>query len=81
MSLLGKDLSPQFDILLSSCRFGHSMVQGIFQMFDMLGHNMVGSFPLHKAFFDMEKYDEDYGLGMEKILSGLVNQVIQYQVK
>ena len=57
------------------------MVQGIFQMFDMLGHNMVGSFPLHKAFFDMEKYDEDYGLGMEKILSGLVNQVIQYQVK
>ena len=51
------------------------MVQGIFQLFDSFGESMVGSFELHKNFFNLKNYDQNFGDGMERILCGLVKQV------
>ena len=50
------------------------MVQGIFELFSLDGKR-DGSFELHKNFFNLFEYDDKEGLGMEKILSGLIRQV------
>lgn len=44
-------------------------------MFSQLSNEMVDSFELHEGLFDLEKYEENDGMGMEQILSGLLNQV------
>merc|ERR1719153_778331 len=52
-------------------RFGHSMIQGIIQMYTEAG-TYQEEYPLNENFFNLEKYHADSGLGMEKILMGLV---------
>ena len=51
------------------------MVQGIFQLFDKRGKDMVGSFNLHENFFNLNEYNNNGGSGMDRILSGLIKQV------
>ena len=60
--------------VLSPRSVGHTMVQGIFELFSLDGKR-DGSFELHKNFFNLFEYDDKEGLGMEKILSGLIRQV------
>ena len=57
-------------------RFGHSMIQGIIQMYTEAGV-FQEEYPLSENFFNLEKYHADSGLGMEKILMGLVTQAAQ----
>ena len=51
------------------------MVQGIFELFNLEGNKRDSTFELHKAFFNLAEYSDQEGLGMEKILSGLIRQV------
>ena len=56
------------------------MVQGLFEMFNMKGSRMVDSFELSKNFFNLNKYEDQSGSGMDRILSGLINQVRAFVV-
>ena len=52
------------------------MIQGIIQMYTEAGV-FQEEYPLSENFFNLEKYHADSGLGMEKILMGLVTQAAQ----
>ena len=52
------------------------MIQGIIQMYTEAGV-FQEEYPLNENFFNLEKYHADSGLGMEKILMGLVTQAAQ----
>ena len=58
-------------------RFGHSMIQGIIQMFSTDNTGKVDEYPLSENFFSTEKYHYNAGQGMEQILMGLVTQPAQ----
>ena len=57
-------------------RFGHSMIQGIIQMYTEAG-TYQEEYPLHENYFNFDKYYDEEALGMEKILMGLVTQKAQ----
>ena len=57
-------------------RFGHSMIQGIIEMYTLAG-DYETNYPLSENYFNLENYHADNGLGMEKILMGLVSQPAQ----
>ena len=60
-------------------RFGHSMIQGFIQMWQTsgIGSRPVKTYELHNHYFNMERYREEDGEGMEQILMGLVTQKAQ----
>ena len=55
-----------------SLRFGHSMVQGIFEKFSLDGSRKTDDFPLHKNFFNLDQHANG---GLDEVLAGLINQV------
>ena len=55
-------------------RFGHSMIQGIIQMFATNNAGLVDQYELSENFFNTENYHRNSGEGMEQILMGLVSQ-------
>lgn len=55
-------------------RFGHSMIQGIIQMFKTDNTGLADQYQLHENFFNTENYYKNDGEGMEQILVGLVTQ-------
>jgi len=55
-------------------RFGHSMIQGIIQMFATNNAGLVDQYELSENFFNTENYHRNNGEGMEQILMGLVSQ-------
>ena len=57
-------------------RFGHSMIQGIIQMYTEAGVYQE-EYHLSENYFNLERYHSDNGLGMERILMGLVTQPAQ----
>ncbi len=58
-------------------RFGHSMIQGLIQMFTVGGVPAESDeYDLSDHFFNLERYEQDDGLGLEQILAGLINQVL-----
>ena len=57
-------------------RFGHSMIEGLIQMWTESGEFQEQYF-LHENFNNMENYHQDNGAGMERILMGLVTQPAQ----
>ena len=52
------------------------MIQGIIQMYTE-GGDYQQEYPLSENYFNLEKYHADGGLGMERILMGLVTQPAQ----
>lgn len=59
-------------------RFGHTMIEGLITIFSL--HNPpteVGTLEVKDTFFDLTQYLADQGLGMERLLNGLMNQEAQ----
>ena len=61
----------------SSCRFGHSMIQGLISMMSTKSTAVLDQFELRNNYFNMTNYLAGRGEGMEQILQGLVNQPAQ----
>merc|ERR1711962_926033 len=61
----------------ASYRFGHSMIQGIIELFATDNSGKVDEFILHQQYFNTSRLAWFAGDGMEKILTGLVNQPAQ----
>ena len=74
-----KDSNPAMtnEFATASYRFGHSMIQGIIQMFATDNSGKVDEYPLSENFFSTERYHYNAGQGMEQILMGLVSQPAQ----
>ena len=58
-------------------RFGHSLIQGLIKMLSPTTLIEEDQFQLRDHFFNPEKYLEDGGRGMEKLIAGLINQPAQ----
>ena len=61
----------------ASYRFGHSMIQGIIELFATDNSGKLEQFVLHDEFRDTSRLGVFGGKGMEKILMGLINQPSQ----
>ena len=66
------DMTNEF--ATAAYRFGHSMIQGIIQMFKTDNTGLAEQYQLHENFFNTENYYQNDGEGMEQILMGLVTQ-------
>jgi hypothetical protein len=58
-------------------RFGHSMIQGIIELFAIDNSGKVDEFVLHKEFGKTSRHDSFKGKGFEESLMGLMNQPSQ----
>ena len=58
-------------------RFGHSMIQGLVERFNIDNSGLFDTYFLHDVFFTSENLKSDNGLGFEQILMGLVTQPAQ----
>ena len=61
----------------ASYRFGHSMIQGIIQLFTTTNPRKDEQFVLHDEFRNSSRLSNFEGKGIEKILMGLINQPSQ----
>ena len=61
----------------ASYRFGHSMIQGIIELFAMDNSGKVDEFVLHNEFLDTSRLGASKGKGLENIIMGLINQPSQ----
>jgi len=58
-------------------RFGHSMIQGLIEMYTTTDLMTDSSYELGQNYFDLTNYEANDGLGMEQILTGLCKQSAQ----
>ena len=58
-------------------RFGHSMIQGLIQMYNLADKTLKLTYPLSENYFNLTNYEADDGIGMEQILMGLTEQPAQ----
>ena len=58
-------------------RFGHSMIQGMIQMYSTADKSLKLTYPLAENYFNLANYEADNGAGMEQILLGLTLQPAQ----
>ena len=58
-------------------RFGHSMIQGLIQMFATDNTGVINEYLLHKQFESNDMVELNQGEGLGNILAGLVNQPSQ----
>merc|ERR1711994_242681 len=58
-------------------RFGHSMIQGLIEMYTEASNTAASSYELGENYFDMTNYEANSGDGMEQILTGLCKQAAQ----
>jgi len=58
-------------------RFGHSMIQGLIEMYTEASNTAASSYELGQNYFDMTNYEANSGDGMEQILTGLCKQAAQ----
>lgn len=59
-------------------RFGHTMIEGLITVYSLTNPpSEVGTLEVKNTFFDLTQYFDDDGLGMERLLNGLMNQDAQ----
>ena len=58
-------------------RFGHSMIQGIIELFATDNSGKLDEFVLHTQFDNASRLGNFGGKGIEKLLMGLINQPSQ----
>ncbi|TRY80461.1 hypothetical protein TCAL_10485 [Tigriopus californicus] len=59
-------------------RFGHSMIEGLIAVYSLANPpTEVDTLMVKDTFFDLTQYHKDNGLGMERLLNGLLNQDAQ----
>ena len=78
-SIYDKNTDPSItnEFATASYRFGHSMIQGIIELFATDNSGKVDEFLLHEEFFDTSRLGTFEGKGFEKSLMGLINQPSQ----
>merc|ERR1712241_1115059 len=74
-----KDAEPAMttEFATAAYRFGHSMIQGLVERFNIDNSGLFDTYFLHDVFFTSENLKSDNGLGFEQILMGLVTQAAQ----
>lgn len=77
-SCYNENLDPSIfnSFATAAFRFGHSLIQGLIEMVTLSG-NSNSDFKLRDNFFDMTKYVQSDGSGMEEILFALIQQKAQ----
>jgi Animal haem peroxidase. len=59
-------------------RFGHTMIEGLITIFSLNSPPAeIDTLMVKDTFFDLTQYLADDGLGMERLLNGLMNQEAQ----
>jgi peroxidase len=78
-SIYNPEVNPSLDneFATAAFRFGHSMIQGLIQMFATDNTGVINEYLLHKQFGSSDMVEFNQGEGLENILSGLVNQPSQ----
>ena len=74
-----KNVDPTMttEFATAAYRFGHSMIQGLVERFNIDNSGLFDTYFLHDVFFTSENLKSDNGLGFEQILMGLVTQPAQ----
>ena len=78
-SFYNPEINPSLtnEFATAAFRFGHSMIQGLIQMFATDNSGMMNEYSLHKQFESSDMVELNQGEGLENILNGLVNQPSQ----
>merc|ERR1712223_574591 len=71
------DATMTTEFATAAYRFGHSMIQGLVERFNIDNSGIHDSYFLHDVFFDSSNLKTDNALGFEQILMGLVTQAAQ----
>ena len=78
-SFYNPEVNPSLDneFATAAFRFGHSMIQGLIQMFATDNAGVINEYLLHKQFESNDMVELNQGKGLGNILAGLVNQPSQ----